>query len=230
MLTQCPACETVYRIEQRHLQAAAGHVTCGECDHVFDARDRLAEEPRTADGEALDLTAVPALLRDDVVGLNQHRSPWQGLWWTIIVIALLGLAAQSVWYTREHWYGRMPLLADTTRSLCALLRCQSQLPRRPGEFQLVAREISEHPHHRGALLVNALFVNRAPGLADYPILQLRLEDREGVLTGMRRFEPREYLEQGVDIAAGMDAGAEVHVLLEMMEPVGGAQNFEISFL
>jgi predicted Zn finger-like uncharacterized protein len=230
MLTQCPACETVYRIEQRHLEAAAGYVTCGECDHVFDARPRLAEEPRTADGKALDLSTVPAVLREDLVGLSQHPTPWQGLWWAIIVIALLGLAAQSAWYTREHWYGRVPLLAQTTRSLCALLHCQSQLPRRAGEFQLVAREIRAHPHQQGALLVNALFINRAPHLADYPILQIRLEDANGLLAGVRRFEPQEYLEHGVDIAAGVDADAKVHVLLEVMEPVGGARNFEISFL
>jgi len=230
MLTQCPACETVYRIEQRHLEAAAGYVTCGECDHVFDARERLAEEPRAADGRALDLSAVPAILRDEVVGLNQRRPPWQALWGAIIIIALLGLAAQSVWYTRDHWYARMPLLAETTRSLCALLNCESQLPRRAGEFQLVAREIRVHPHHHGALLVIALFVNRAPHLADYPILQLRFEDGDGELAGVRRFEPREYLEQGLDIAAGVDADAKVHVLLEVMEPGSGAQNFEIGFL
>lgn len=45
MLTQCPQCSTVYRILARQLAAAGGHVTCGECATVFNALERLADEP-----------------------------------------------------------------------------------------------------------------------------------------------------------------------------------------
>ncbi len=230
MLTQCPACETVYRISQHHLEAAAGYVTCGDCDYVFDARERLVEEPRTADGGVLDLSAVPAVLREELVQMNQRNTPWRGLWLMVIVMALIGLAVQTVWYSRELWYPRVPVLAKVAQQVCAGLGCVAGLPRRPGKFELVAREIREHPHQSGALLLNALFVNRAPGLADYPILQLRLEDSEGLLAGVRRFEPQEYLGHGIDIGTGVAPDAEVHVLLEVVEPIRGAQNFEITFL
>lgn len=46
MFTQCPQCETVFRLSADALGAAGGQVRCGRCGEVFDALKRLAEEPR----------------------------------------------------------------------------------------------------------------------------------------------------------------------------------------
>ena len=46
MFTQCPQCETVFRLTTDALGAAGGQVRCGRCNEVFDALKRLAEEPR----------------------------------------------------------------------------------------------------------------------------------------------------------------------------------------
>ena len=46
MYTQCPQCETVFRLSADALSAAGGQVRCGRCSEVFDALQRLAEEPR----------------------------------------------------------------------------------------------------------------------------------------------------------------------------------------
>jgi predicted Zn finger-like uncharacterized protein len=46
MFTQCPQCETVFRLTADALGAAGGQVRCGRCSAVFDALKRLAEEPR----------------------------------------------------------------------------------------------------------------------------------------------------------------------------------------
>ena len=44
MLTRCPACAVWFRVRAEHLSAAAGYVTCGECDTVFNALATLVEE------------------------------------------------------------------------------------------------------------------------------------------------------------------------------------------
>ncbi len=44
MLTCCPRCESWFRVRAEHLSAAAGQVTCGECNTVFDALPSLVEE------------------------------------------------------------------------------------------------------------------------------------------------------------------------------------------
>lgn len=44
MFTQCPKCETVFRLPAEALRAAGGQVRCGRCGEVFNALARLAEE------------------------------------------------------------------------------------------------------------------------------------------------------------------------------------------
>jgi predicted Zn finger-like uncharacterized protein len=44
MQTRCPHCETVFRVSEEQLALAEGRVRCGECDHIFNARDTLLEE------------------------------------------------------------------------------------------------------------------------------------------------------------------------------------------
>jgi predicted Zn finger-like uncharacterized protein len=60
-LTQCPACGTVFRLLQEHLDARHGFVRCGQCSKVFDARLTLAEEAfeESASAVPADGTATP---------------------------------------------------------------------------------------------------------------------------------------------------------------------------
>ncbi len=44
MFTQCPKCESVFRLSAEVLRAAGGQVRCGRCGDVFSALARLAED------------------------------------------------------------------------------------------------------------------------------------------------------------------------------------------
>ena len=46
MFTQCPKCETIFKLSAEVLRAAAGEVRCGRCGEIFNALASLAEEPR----------------------------------------------------------------------------------------------------------------------------------------------------------------------------------------
>lgn len=46
MFTQCPACQTVFKLSAETLRAAAGEVRCGRCAEQFNALRSLAEEPQ----------------------------------------------------------------------------------------------------------------------------------------------------------------------------------------
>lgn len=52
MLTQCPECQTTFRITHAILRAAGGQVRCGRCRTQFDALGRLLDD----DGNALSAT------------------------------------------------------------------------------------------------------------------------------------------------------------------------------
>ncbi|MES2500693.1 MAG: zinc-ribbon and DUF3426 domain-containing protein [Pseudomonadota bacterium] len=42
-ITACPACETQFLITKEHLKAYRGKVQCGNCKHIFNAKNRLTE-------------------------------------------------------------------------------------------------------------------------------------------------------------------------------------------
>jgi predicted Zn finger-like uncharacterized protein len=44
MLTQCPSCQTTFRVTSEILRVAQGQVRCGRCQTQFDALERLLEE------------------------------------------------------------------------------------------------------------------------------------------------------------------------------------------
>lgn len=44
MLTQCPNCQTIFRVTSEILRVADGQVRCGRCQRQFDALERLIEE------------------------------------------------------------------------------------------------------------------------------------------------------------------------------------------
>lgn len=69
MLTQCPNCQTIFRVTSEILRVADGQVRCGRCQTQFDALERLTEEPDGFDSSAAredtdDIEGVPT---DDVV-------------------------------------------------------------------------------------------------------------------------------------------------------------------
>lgn len=43
MLTQCPACNTTFRVTAEQIKAKGGRVRCGQCQHVFNALDTLID-------------------------------------------------------------------------------------------------------------------------------------------------------------------------------------------
>jgi predicted Zn finger-like uncharacterized protein len=62
LLTQCPHCETVFRLNASLLAVARGFVECGECAKVFYSLERLADEPPPASPKPL-LAPAPELPR-----------------------------------------------------------------------------------------------------------------------------------------------------------------------
>lgn len=69
LFTQCPKCETVFKLSAEVLRAAGGQVRCGKCGDVFNALARLAEDAATfeAGESALDLETRANSILETVV-------------------------------------------------------------------------------------------------------------------------------------------------------------------
>jgi predicted Zn finger-like uncharacterized protein len=76
MFTQCPQCETVFRLSADALGAAGGQVRCGRCGEVFDSLKRLAEEPHmfTIGETTLELEARAEQILESL-GVNTQVNP-----------------------------------------------------------------------------------------------------------------------------------------------------------
>lgn len=87
MLTQCPHCETVFRVNAEQLDIAAGRVRCGQCSGVFDAHahvyDRASESaayagvPTKAPDRGA-ATAEAAASADDWPEADTEAAPYVG--------------------------------------------------------------------------------------------------------------------------------------------------------
>ena len=68
MLTQCPNCQTTFRVTTEILRVADGQVRCGRCQTQFDALDRLIDENEPAQhaARAPRTTHTPAAERIEV--------------------------------------------------------------------------------------------------------------------------------------------------------------------
>ena len=70
MLTRCPQCFAWFRVRVEHLSVANGLVTCGRCEHVFNALTSLIEETAAAQASPpprIEVPAAPPMPRESAV-------------------------------------------------------------------------------------------------------------------------------------------------------------------
>jgi hypothetical protein len=96
--------------------------------------------------------------------------------------------------------------------------------------RLLSRDVRQHPRFQSTLLVNATLVNDAAFSQSYPVIQLGLYDASGTMLAAKGFEPWEYLDDSVPMAAGMQPGLPVHIVLEIKAPEGEVVSYEFTFL
>ena len=85
MYTQCPGCDTAFRVTATVLQQAAGRVRCGRCGAVFNALERLSEGlPQPEQPPAPD--DAGALLRklEELAGPDEVRIEDTGVEWRVV--------------------------------------------------------------------------------------------------------------------------------------------------
>ena len=82
MFTQCPHCETRFRIRAREIRTAAGKVHCGQCNNVFNAIETLYDGPdagtRGAPIHANTLTDSNLADWPDTLPAEEYGAPFSG--------------------------------------------------------------------------------------------------------------------------------------------------------
>ncbi len=245
LVTKCAACGTTFRVTQPQLEAHGGKVRCGTCKTVFDGRQALLvlPEPVPGGGEAeipgfelkpvdpaLAVTAPQApevaydpdygpapeqLSLDDQPGSEERRRQARG-WATASVVLALALGGQAAYLYRGDLAAQYPGLKPYLVQFCDLLRCSIAPPQRPRQIAIEASDLQATDTARpGLIQLTATLRNHAGHDLGYPALDLVLTNTKEHTLARRVFLPKEYLERGRDVTAGIPANAEITVRLDL---------------
>lgn len=207
--------------------------TLSESDHAILFTDPSAEfdEDEVEETESLDFNDVPAALREEVAALHRpQRTPLYWLWLLLAAALLIGLGLQLVWNLRDHIVSALPDTTPVYAAVCERIACNFEPAGAPNSIELVARDVRDHPQYLDTLLVNATLISRSETASSFPVIQLGLYGQTGEVIGIRRFEPREYLDKSIDRTAGMPPDRPVYIVLEVAGIDSRAVSFEFSFL
>lgn len=227
LVTRCPGCGTAFRAQPEQLAAREGQVRCGKCGTVFDGVAALlkrSESSIPSDTARPAETATPAAAERPEVEppvppeeplpafMAERPRPRRGLWWTVIVLAALGLAAQAAHHYRAELAARWPVLRGPLVEACRALDCEVRLPRQAKLLSIEAYEVRPDARREGVIVLSAVIRNRAPFAQEYPALQLTLTDEANRELVSRAILPRDYL----------DAVRASQLMAQGIEPLGEA--------
>ncbi|WP_109514138.1 DUF3426 domain-containing protein [Pseudomonas ovata] len=186
---------------------------------------RARNEPAIREKALLELT-------DDPLQLDwQQPRPRRGgrlLWIILILLALLGLAAQYINYHFDH-LARQDQYRPLFQQWCPQLGCK--VPSKVDISQLKSSNlvVRSHPDFQGALVVDAIIYNRAAFSQPFPLLELRFADTGGQLIASRRFKPSEYLSGEMAGKEEMPPQTPIHIALDILDPGAKAVNYNLNF-
>jgi len=146
------------------------------------------------------------------------------------LLLIIIITAQLAWFNRDELLLRYPQLDPVARKICDRLQCEILRHKDISSIKLLNRDVRNHPLYEGSLLVNATMANKSETIQPFPLIQLALFNPDGEVIAYREFRPDEYLDDSINISAGMMPESPIHFVLEVGGPTEGAVSFEFHFL
>ncbi len=242
-ITNCPACQTQFVVTEEQLNQHNGKVRCGQCLHVFNAKDELVEPiPTTEDSpETLDdLTSeiseqAEAIVldsdADDIVSRalskdsqdsyfnadnKKFKSTSAAVAWLMglfSVTLLLAAIAQSIYFYRTELAIYYPKTKIYLVQACEKIGCRIDLPKKIDLIVIDDSDMQEDANYLGLIHLSSTLINQANFNQAYPNIELTLTDIDDIPKLRRIFKPNEYLPSTTDISKGLEAGEEIKVKL-----------------
>jgi predicted Zn finger-like uncharacterized protein len=147
---------------------------------------------------------------------QEKHARWHVLAWGAgIVVLLLALTAQSIYFLRNPIAAYYPDAKPLLTTLCQALHCKVTLLANPDLIKLDATELQTVPDHPHVVTLNATLRNLAPYRQAYPKLELTLTDSANQPLARRQFLPNEYLPPRTKPDSGMPAQEELPIKLTL---------------
>ena len=186
---------------------------------------------RLTDRETLDASSVSP---DETGRLtDQQKTPAtrnSGVWSKRLLLALLlvvmALALYGYRYRSELLLE--PAYRPVLQSVCATVGCSLPPLVDLDALKVVKRTVYSHPTIENALVIDLAFINEAAFGQPYPILEIRLTNRNGGLVTKNNVAPADYLERW-EADELFSSGERLDVNLTVEDPGQTATSFELIF-
>lgn len=226
MHTQCPYCQTIFRVTAAHLNIAQGHVRCSHCRNIFNATHHLLKQTPNStfpeehfrieydqNAEVQDYD-IPELLQEDIYE-TRGKSWGSFFFWGIMVIFLsAALGGQTIWFWQRDKVLQHPDIRPWLERFCYTFLCNLPITRDLNRFYMQEHVARIHPEKKEVIQFQATFINNATFSQPYPDLQLTFIDINGHPLAQHRFKPSEYLSD-FNPKKQMRPQASVHLKLEL---------------
>lgn len=175
-----------------------------------------ARAAETAHGEKDYGPAPEQLSLDEELFPDPSQARRDRLWAVGAALLVFVLAGQAAYYYRADLAVQYPGLKPYLVKLCDALQCKVLPPQRPRQIAIEASDLqATDPARPGLIQLTATLRNHAGHDLGYPALDLVLTNTKEHTLARRVFLPKEYLERGKDVTAGMPANAEITIRLDL---------------
>jgi len=252
MQTECPHCNTIFRVSDSQLEQADGQVRCGHCLAVFTADNPYNTSTFQTDNNSEELSndsqnnineSISAIDTDHVVAdvippelraeSRQGKKRFSFIGTLLLSLGILtGIGAfflQYAYYNRDNLV-KIAELRPWLNLICQQANCTLPPPKDLNLIALNSKNIFSHPNVKNALMVSASIINQANFAQDFPIIELRFENIRGKTIAGRRFSALEYLAIPQDQISKMQPDVSVNINLEIKDPGEDMVSYEFTFL
>jgi hypothetical protein len=143
-----------------------------------------------------------------------------------VALLVLALTLQIILAKRDA-LAENPNWRPYISRLCAVTGCRLQSWRQPQAFIPIQNSVAADPKQAGALLVQLSFQNTAEWPQPWPQIEITLTDVAGEALAMRRFRPKDYLNDGQ--AGEIKPKQTVSVEIALQETTAKAAGFSFDF-
>ncbi len=185
-----------------------------------------ASEEHSSPANETQTVNIPGLILDDLHAAKAEQlRPSNTPWMIGSLLLMLTLVLQVVYHSRDE-LAKDADLRPWLVQMCEMLNCTLSQPYDIAQIDIIGRDVRSHPSADKALIVSTTLINTATFVQPFPLLTMMFSDINGTKIAQRRFTPREYLSNTVDLDTGMIPDMPIRIDLELVDPGKAAVNYE----
>lgn len=170
-------------------------------------------------------------LRYEPIAVDGERRSWvRKVFWTLIILALLGGLISQVVYFQIDRLSSIPELRPYYEQGCDILGCELPPLVAIDHIQSQKLVVRTDPQTRDTLIVDAVITNQAGFEQPFPNIGLTFSNLNGDVVAQSVFEPDEYLSGDAQQMESMPSQTPIRISISIRDPGRDAVNYNLTFL